>query len=244
MDLSHLDKKYFIDPYIYNCPFCKRNNVSYEMVSHFDFDWSENKKCYGYIVRCSSCKKESFHLSFGKIHKENYPYRFRDYIDIDKKIFYSRPSSFFVLDNRIPESVRQLIFEAEQSRQANLLVGASACLRKSIYQLLEYEKSVVRNEKTGRADYEKSIKNLKSKFPNVSPELFSALANIQEMTSDFVHEGSWKAWDSHKLRFLIELVKATLDEMYVIPDERKSRLSLLNELKSKFAQDKKSKTEK
>lgn len=102
---------------------------------------------------------------------------------------------------------------------------------------------MVRNEKTGRADYEKSIKNLKSKFPNVSPELFDALANIQEMASDFIHEGSWEAWDSPKLRFLTELVKATLDEMYVIPDERKSKLSLLGELKSKFVQDKKPKDE-
>jgi len=37
MDLSHLDKKYFIDPHIYNCPFCKRNNVSYSLIDTFSF---------------------------------------------------------------------------------------------------------------------------------------------------------------------------------------------------------------
>ncbi len=240
MDLSDLDKQYFIDAYVYNCPFCKRGNVYYEIAEIFKFDWTESKECYCYLVKCQSkgCGKTSLHFSFRDLQKP-YDREFRDNINIDDKIFYSRPSSFFTLDSRIPESIRQLIFESEQSRQANLLVGSSACLRKAIYQLLEHEKSIVRDEKTNRANYKQGIKNLKSKFSNVSPELFDALANIQEMASDFIHEGSWEAWDSPKLRFLIELVKAILDEMYVIPNERKSRLSLLGELKSKFVQDKK-----
>jgi len=246
MDSSHLDKKYFIDPYVYNCPFCKRGNVSYKIDEHFEFDWTENKKCYSYLIKCQSCGCTSLHLSFKEIRNRDYhgycENIFEESMDIDSKIFYSRPSSFFTLDSRIPESIRQLIFEAEQSRQANLLVGASACLRKAIYQLLEQEKSIIRNKDTKRADYKKSIKELESKFSKVPSELFTTLAGVQEMTSDFIHEGSWKAWDSTKLRFLIELVKATVNEMYVIPEERKSKLSLLTELKSKLVQDKKTKT--
>ena len=44
-DQSHLDRKYFIDPYVFNCPFCKRNNVSYSLAARIPFDWSNSKKC-------------------------------------------------------------------------------------------------------------------------------------------------------------------------------------------------------
>lgn len=242
MDLSHLDQKYFIDPHKYNCPFCKRNHVSYSLNQTTDFDWSEKKKCYVYVVSCNSCGKESLHFSYEDIReKDQYGSprsRFRDKVDIDSKMFFSQPSSFFALDERIPREIRELIFEAEKSRQANLLVGASACLRKAIYELLVYEKAVVKNTKSGHADYQASIKTLKTKFPSVAPELFDALGDIQELASDNVHEGSWEAWDSPKLRFIIELAKATLHEIYVVPEERKERLGVLGQMKSIFANSK------
>lgn len=247
MDLSPLDQKYFIDPHKYNCPFCKRNHVSYSLSQTTDFDWSEKKKCYAYIVSCNSCSKESLHFSYEDI-RERDQYgsprgRFREKIDIDSKMFFSQPSSFFALDERIPREIRELIFEAEKSRQANLLVGASACLRKAIYELLVYEKAVVKNEKTGHADYRANIKNLKTKFPSVASELFDALGDIQELASDNVHEGSWEAWDSPKLRFIIELTKATLHEIYVVPEERKERLGVLGQMKAVFSNSKASTAE-
>jgi len=247
MDLSHLDKKYFIDPYKYNCPFCKRNHVTYEIVDTFTFNWSENKMCHGYLVRCESegCEKVSMHLSFKEIresyveyNQKRYRNKFSKNLDIDSELFFSQPTSYFVLDNRIPEKVRELIYEAENSRKSNYLVGASACLRKAIYELLVYEKSIVKNEKTGRADYQASIKKLKTKFPSVAPELFDTLGDMQEMASDNVHEGSWEAWDSSKLRFIIELAKATLHEIYVVPEERKDRLGVLTQMKSIFSNSK------
>ncbi len=249
MDLSHLDKKYFVDGDVYNCPFCKRNNVKYSMVGYFRFDWSGNKECFGYLIQCSSCDKTSLHLSYQDLRAQQYTSRigsgnyFSGVGEIDSKIFYSRPSSYFTLDNRIPDKIRQLIFEAEQSRQANLLVGASACLRKAVYELIKHEAITVKNEKTGRTNYGASIKKLKEKFSNVSPELFDALSNIQEMASDPLHEESWEAWDSPKSRFLIELVKSILDEVYVLPDEKKKRLGILGQLKSTFEINKKPTTE-
>src|SRR3989344_1612243 len=240
MDLSHLDKKYFIDPHIYNCPFCKRNNVSYSLIDTFSFHWGEYKTCYGYIVRCDSdgCEKTSMHLSFQELRRYSHSDQFMDGLDIDAALFFSQPTSYFVLDSRIPEKVRELIYEAENSRKSNYLVGASACLRKAIYELLEHEKSIVKNPKTGYADYQASIKSLKEKFTNVASELFDALGHTQEMASDNVHEGSWEAWDSPKLRFIIELTKATLHEMYVVPEERKERLGLLGQMKSAFSNSK------
>ena len=245
MDLSHLDKKYFIDPHIYNCPFCKRNNVSYSLIDTFSFHWGEYKTCYGYIVRCDSdgCEKTSMHLSFQELRRYSHSDQFMDGLDIDAALFFSQPTSYFVLDSRIPEKVRELIYEAENSRKSNYLVGASACLRKAIYELLEHEKSIVKNPKTGYADYQASIKSLKEKFTNVASELFDALGHTQEMVSDNVHEGSWEAWDSPKLRFIIELTKATLHEMYVVPEERKERLGLLGQMKSAFSSSKSTSSE-
>lgn len=244
MDLSHLDKKYFIDPHKHNCPFCKRNHVVYSLEYTRIFDWGENKKCYVYFVSCGSCAKKSLHLSFNELRKyEGYPSsptnKFMD-TDIDGQLFFSQPSSYFVLDNRIPEKVRELIYEAENSRKSNFLVGASACLRKAVYELLEHEKTIVKNKKSGHADYQESIKSLKTKFPSVAPELFDALGHVQELASDNVHEGSWDAWDSPKLTTLIELTKATLHEMYVVPEERKDRLGVLSQLKSVFSTSKNS----
>lgn len=244
MDLSHLDKKYFIDEHIYNCPFCKRNNVSYSLIDNFQFNWGESKICYGYIVRCESegCGKTSMHLSFQELRKyTQYSGHLDQFIassDIDTFLFFSQPTSYFILDNRVPEKVRELIYEAENSRKSNFLVGASACLRKAIYELIEHEKTIVKNPKTGYANYEESMKALAKKFPKVESELFEALGHIQEMTSNNVHEGSWEAWDSPKLRILIELTKATLHEMYVVPEERKERLGVLGQMKSVFSNSK------
>src|SRR3990167_2851283 len=240
MNLLHLDKKYFIDSHIYNCPFCKRNNVSYSLIDTFSFHWGEYKICYGYIVRCDSdgCEKTSMHLSFQELRRSIHSDQFMDGLDIDAILFFSQPTSYFILDSRIPEKVRELIYEAENSRKSNYLVGASACLRKAIYELIEHEKSIIKNQKTGHADYQASIKSLKEKFTNVASELFDALGHTQEMASDNVHEGSWEAWDSPKLRFIIELTKATLHEMYVVPEERKERLGLLGQMKSAFSNSK------
>ncbi len=44
-DDSHLDQKYFIDDTIYNCPFCNRRHVSYEITNRYRFDWSTKKVC-------------------------------------------------------------------------------------------------------------------------------------------------------------------------------------------------------
>lgn len=252
MDLSHLDKKYFIDSHKYNCPFCKRNHVTYRMIDKFSFNWGENKICHGYLIKCNSdgCEKVSMHLSFKELregyvqyNQQHYNNRFMDGLDIDKELFFSQPTSFFILDNRIPEKIRDLLYESEKSRQANLLVGASACLRKAIYELITHENVVVKNDKTGYSDYQKSIKALKTKFSFVAPELFDAIGDIQELASDSVHEGSWEAWDSSKLTVLIELTKAILHEMYVVPEERKGRLGVLNQIKSAFSNSKNKDTE-
>ncbi len=231
-DKSHLDKKYFIDRWVYNCPFCNRRNVSYTIFDKFEFNWSVNKKCFVILVRCSSCGKASMHLSYEDIVKENSVTKelsFSSSIkgdDIDYKIFYSRPTSFFVMDSRIPSIIRELIAEAEGCLKMNFLTGASACMRKAIYELTFIEKA----EGT---DYESKIKSLKSKNKSIDSELFDILAAIQHMTSKKVHEQSWDEWDSANLIFIIETLKIILYEIYVSPKEKKARLKKVRKLREK-----------
>jgi hypothetical protein len=67
-DKSYLDRKYFIDKEIFNCPFCNSNNVEYSLENVVQFDWSSNTPCFIYIVKCSSCQKISMHLSYEKFY--------------------------------------------------------------------------------------------------------------------------------------------------------------------------------
>lgn len=219
-DQSHLDTKYFIDDKVYNCAFCNRRNVSYSLVGFDSFDWSKNKKCFIHLIKCSSCKKKSLHLSYSQLNLHNSSYNnyklMQPGVDFDSEIFYSVPTSFFVLDERIPRNIRELITEAEGCVKMNFLTGASACTRKAIYELTIKEKAEGEN-------YEERIKFLKNKFPQIDSELFDVLSHIKDLTSDKVHEQSWDKWDNTHLKLFLETLKVILQEIYVVPDERKKR---------------------
>ena len=219
-DHTHLDAKYFIDPYIYNCPFCNRRHVTYVVASHTGFDWTNEKKCLAIFVKCNSCKNTSLHLSFNQpadvFMIESGRYAFKPDIDIDSEIFHSVPTSFFVIDSRVPKVLRELITEAEGCVKMNFLTGASACTRKAIYEFTILQKCIGQN-------YDERIKELKSKFPQIDEELFDVLGHIKDLTSDKVHEQSWEKWDSSHLVLFIETLKVILNEVYVIPDERQKK---------------------
>jgi hypothetical protein len=235
-DHSHLDAKYFIDPYVYNCPYCKRRNVKYSLVHDTQFNWSTKKVCYVWFINCSDCEGRSMHLSFEDIERKyesgSGAGEFRKDIDIDSKIFYSVPTSSFAIDDRIPPVIRELITEAEGCLKMNFLTGASACMRKAIYELIV-------KEKCEGKDYESKIKALKTKHPQIDPSLIDVLAHIQDMTSDKIHEQSWDEWDSPNLKLIIETLKAVLYEIYVEPEVRKGRVSLITQLKEAVIKGKK-----
>ncbi|MDP2363832.1 MAG: hypothetical protein Q8M94_08690 [Ignavibacteria bacterium] len=235
-DMSYLDKKYFIDDHVYNCPFCNRNNVAYTLRGDASFDWSNSKKCYIYFITCDSCGKRSLHLSYEKIIDESTrgsykQLRFLNDIDIDSSIFYSVPTSFFVLDDRIPRILRELISESEGCIKMNFLTGASACMRKAIYELLILEK-------VNADSYEDKIKSLKKKYPDSDPSLFDILSHIQQMTSDKIHEQSWDKWDTKYLRLIIETLKTALYDIYVVPEIKKERSSFIQKLRKTVIGDK------
>lgn len=181
----------------------------------------------------------SMHLSYEAIHASQYLgsqsrliTKFKEDIDIDSKIFYSVPTSFFILDNRIPRVIRELITEAEGCLKMNYLTGASACMRKAIYELLVHEKA------TGE-DYENRINSLKKTHPETDPSLFDILSSIKDMTSEKVHEQSWDEWNSPTLQFIIETLKTVLHDIYVIPQIKKERYVNIQKLKEKIQKDKK-----
>jgi hypothetical protein len=194
------------------------------------FNWTTAKRCWIYIIKCHSCNNKSMHLSFYSISMESYlfsnneaHYRFKPHSedkftidDLDSLFFYSVPTSFFVIDERIPRIIRELITEAESCVKMNFLTGASACTRKAIYELTIKEKAEGDN-------YEERIKFLKTKFPQIDPTYFDVLSHIKDMTSDKVHEQSWDKWDNKHLKLFLETLKVILHEIYVIPDERKKR---------------------
>jgi hypothetical protein len=235
MDNSELDERYFIDRYVYNCAFCKRRNVAYSIKSQSNFNWDREKVCYVYLVKCSSCNYVSMHLSFEDITTYSGGLIFKaDIKDIDSKLLYSRPTSFFTMNDDIPREIRDLISEAEEALQFNLLTGASASLRKAIYTLVKREETIITNGTTGWTNYTSSIKGLKTKFDFVSEDLIDTLAEVQGLASNPVHEDAWETWDSKNLRFLIELTKSILNEMYVIPKLKERRKASLSALKQRL----------
>ena len=236
MDHSELDSRYFISARIYNCPFCKRNNVRYVPIGIEVFDWTESKECKILLVRCTSCDKRSMHLSFDadlQINRQQYrPQKLglssdeRNISDltIDELFFYHVPTSFFAVDERIPRVLRELITEAEGCLKNNFLTGASACVRKVIYELAVLEDAEGDN-------YRDRIKSLKAKENHdVDDVYFDTLLSIQKATSSKVHEQAFDGWESKHLRVLLSALLEVLEQMYVFPKVKEERRQQIVEM--------------
>ena len=218
-DESHLDRLYFVDSHVYNCPFCNRRHVKYSIVDSWEFDWTNDEKCFGYIVRCHSCGKQSMHLTRQEgVHKApDYggPYFHPGEGSIDDAFFFSVPTSFFTLDRRIPRVLRDLIIEAEGCLKSNYLTGASACVRKVVYELAGHEGAQGNH-------YEERIKSLKKVHTSIEPIYFDTLLTIQRVTSSKVHEAAYDGWKSQHLRVLLASLRKILYELYVVPARREA----------------------
>jgi hypothetical protein len=146
---------------------------------------------------------------------------------LDDLFFFSVPTSFFVLDDRIPRVLRDLLIEAQGCQKSNFLTGASACARKLVYEL------GVLSGATGE-NYEDRIKSLKDIHSFVDPTFFDTILTIQQVTSTKVHENSYDGWEAKHLRVILAALSEVLHEIYVVPalraDRRKSVLALKSEL--------------
>lgn len=183
------------------------------------------------------------HLTFSKLETQfvgqgrNSPmYRFgfgnRDEEVLDDCFFYSVPTSFFALDERIPRVLRELLTEAEGSLKSNFLTGASACARKLVYELGVLYKAEGDN-------YEDRIKSLKGLHPEVDATFFDTLLTIQQVTSTKVHENAYDGWESKHLRVILLALSDVLHELYVAPALRADRRAAVLALKEKLVPSKK-----
>lgn len=223
-DQSHLDLKYFVSHDRYNCPFCNRRHVVYGNLGYETFNWSNDKVCAIWRVKCGSCTKISMHLTFTDVNGGVSGYSaFKSGVDLDAAFFYSVPTSFFVIDDRIPRVIRELISEAEGCVKMNYVTGASACARKAIYELLAAQKC-------GGANYDDKIKALRDAHAEVDATHFEVLGHVKDVTSDHVHEESWEFFNVQHLKLAIETLKAVLHELYVVPDEQKKRAQKVRDL--------------
>lgn len=174
------------------------------------------------------------HLTFQELQDpDTHNTRFKKEVDLDQAFFYSVPTSFFVVDSRIPRVLRELITEAEGCAKMNYLTGASACTRKAIYELLALQQ-------TEGANYDDKISDLRSKHSAIDGELFEIIGHVKDMTSDHVHEQSWIAWDNKHLQLFLETFKAVMHEIYVVPEEKKDRANAVRALKEQLGKAKSS----
>jgi hypothetical protein len=175
------------------------------------------------------------HLTYVPIVNSKNVFTISESPTIDSQIFYSVPTSYHVIDNRIPAVLRDLLDEAQGCLKSNFLTGASACVRKIVYELARLQKAAGEN-------YDQRIKNLKDKLPDVDSTYFDTLLTIQQVTSDKVHEESYDRWESRHLRALIASLVEALQEIYVLPKMREERRESIIKLKSEILGEKKEKT--
>lgn len=152
-------------------------------------------------------------------------------LDIDKTMILNIPTSFFTIDKRIPKQFRELINEAEKCISNNCLTGASACIRKTIYELIN-------KEKLEGDDYTAKIKSLKGKYSSLDDTYVDILSAIQGITSGQVHEQSYDNFDIQHAKAYIEVLKEAFNQIYVIPDELKSKQSKISAMFSAIKKDK------
>jgi hypothetical protein len=222
---AHLDQRYFIDDSVYNCPFCNRRHVRFIGPQHYAFDWSGTQRCYVYFVQCLSCTKTSMHLSKSSLSDSSAGrFVFNDEIeDLDSKFFYQVPTSFFVIDSRVPRELRDLLTEAEGCLKGNFLTGASACARKLIYTLAVKAGAVGEH-------YEDKVKALKTIYFSVDPTYFDTLLAIQKVTSSKVHENALDGWEAKHLKVMLAAIKEALHEIFVVPALRAEAAQKIKDL--------------
>lgn len=152
-------------------------------------------------------------------------------LNIDDEIILNIPTSFFTIDNRIPRVFRDLINEAEKCISNSCLTGASACIRKTIYELIN-------KENLEGSDYTSKIKSLKGKYSTLDDTYVDILSTVQGIMSDQVHEQSYENFDIRHAKAYIEVLKEAFNQIYVLPEELKSKHSKISSMFNAIKKDK------
>ncbi|MBQ2883152.1 MAG: hypothetical protein IJE43_05170 [Alphaproteobacteria bacterium] len=235
------EKKLIIDSFRHNCSHCGTKSARYTDVSFMRIDIEKGKYLYAMFVKCCVCNKISMHLvkdlqfndkflytatyiegkfyvdqvlSDGTFHSGYYDILSPQAVNaIDENIIMSIPTPTFIIDSEIPCKLRDLLIEALKCIKENALTGASACIRKAIYQFLT-------KEKAQGDSYDDKLDSIKKNWPQIEDYL-GVLKGIKGITSDQVHEDSFASFNSDEAKLYIAILEEIFREIYVIPEQRK-----------------------
>lgn len=229
-----IDKKRIINAQQHNCAHCGTKGANYYGIKFIVVDENENRKLGILTIRCKCCNKITTHIiknvheratDFSHDGGSYYPGGFywdgcyhqvvEKFSDLDDNIIMSIPTPTFIIDAGIPSKLRNLLIEALKCLKENALTGASACIRKSIYEFLLKEKAV-------GANYDEKIKSIKGNWSHLS-EYLDVLKGIKGVVSDQVHEDSFESFSSDEIKYYIDILEEIFREVYVIPQQRQHR---------------------
>lgn len=217
------------------CSHC--HNVSMHLIKNDEFNslFLKNKEnCNFYILSNNCTELETYTKSS---YNTNYFSLINTYgnsdgqvipICCDENIILHIPTSFFTIDDRIPKKLRELINEAEKCIQNNCLTGASACIRKTIYEFLL-------DQKAEGQSYNAKINSLKGKYKTLDDDYIDMISGIQGIMCDQIHEESvYESFKSSEAKAYIEILKEIFNNVYVIPKETSDRKQEINKLCSQI----------
>lgn len=228
------NKKRIINAQQHNCAHCGTKGANYYDIKFIVIDDIKDKKLGLLSIRCKCCKKITTHLikdihdhanNFSLIDSSEsmtsfmfhgHIYYLTKNIDcLDNNIIMSIPTPTFIIDADIPKKLRDPLIEAGKCVKENALVGASACVRKAIYEFLLMEGATGDN-------YDEKIKSIKGNWAHLSDYL-DVLKGIKGVVSDQVHEDSFEAFASDEIKYYVDVLEEIFREVYVIPQQRQDR---------------------
>lgn len=228
-DCSNTKTVYF---YLVRCEDCEKTSFHLSMYDLKTRKWGNyDESVFVFPLKQVITRKSASHSRFEDIEKDILNEKGSPK-ELDEVIFYSQPTSFFTIDERIPKSIREPLSESDNCLKSNFITGASGALRKAVYKLLKHEKIPEKNDNSTIKHAER-IEYLKKKYPTLEPDLLNELKTIHALTSQELHENDWEDFNAHQLRFLITVTKEILLEMYVTPDAKEKRRKELADLKEK-----------
>ena len=124
--------------------------------------------------------------------------------------------AFLKLDDRVPASLRELLFEADGCVANGLMIGATGCAQRAVQALLRLEKI----EGTG---HEARIRTLNEKTPGLPQLLITVLMQLGDVAANV-------KLPANTLQLLLATVKAVAYEIYVVAPERSERTEHIRRL--------------
>jgi hypothetical protein len=124
--------------------------------------------------------------------------------------------AFLKLDDRIPASLRELLFEADGCVANGLTIGATACALRAVEALLKLEK-------IEGTSHEARVRSLNEKTPGLPQLLITVLSQLGDVNNSV-------KLPANTLQLLVATVKAVAYEIYVVAPERAERTEHIRRL--------------